>query len=129
MAESTSGSTDAGKAAVNRKRSAVNKTASSDWSWEDEMLMYDVCHRDSNKVKRRNNARKDGTQAVDDERKRLQKDKQMEALHMQECRKLFLGGLSYDTVRRQPALPHPYMMIWRTVFIRFVNGSGSLYYS
>lgn len=64
------------------------------------MLMYDVCHRDSNKVKRRNNARKDGTQAVDDERKRLQKDKQMEALHMQECRKLFLGGLSYDTVEK-----------------------------
>ncbi|TRY61372.1 hypothetical protein TCAL_14068 [Tigriopus californicus] len=100
---------DAAQAAVNRKRSAIrNVTASSDWSWEDEMLMYDVCHRDTKKAARRHHHAHHPEEATPHaaaaaaaaERKRLQKEKHLETLYAQECRKLFVGGLSKDTVEK-----------------------------
>lgn len=59
------------------------------------MLMYDLTHRDKAKKKRR--LEKDETT---DEMRALKKEKELQALYMREERKLFLGGLSHDTVRK-----------------------------
>ena len=66
-----------------------------DWTWEDEMLMYDVSQRDFAKKRRLDN--KDELKV---ELKKLKKEKEMELLTMREERKLFLGGLSPDTVEK-----------------------------
>ena len=66
-----------------------------DWSWEDEMLMYDISHRDF--VKKR---RLDNKEELKEEMKKIKKEKEMEILSLREERKLFLGGLSPDTVEK-----------------------------
>lgn len=79
---------------VNLTKAKV-KRKNSDWSWEDEMLMYDVTNKDT--MKKRRLIEKE---QMTDEMKRLKKQKEMEALYMREERKLFLGGLSLDTVEK-----------------------------
>lgn len=76
-------------------KAKVKKRKNSDWSWEDEMLMYDVSHREAGKKKKRLEK-----EEMTEEMKRLQKEKEMETLYMREERKLFLGGLSPDTVEK-----------------------------
>ena len=79
---------------VNMTKAKV-KRKKNDWSWEDEMLMYDVTQRDAAKKKRRLE-KEEGT----DETKKLKKQKEDEQLYQKEERKLFLGGLSQDTVEK-----------------------------
>ena len=79
---------------VNMKKARVKRNKS-DWSWEDEMLMYDVTQRDSAKKKRRLEK-----EEMTDEAKKLKKQKEDEMLYQREERKLFLGGLSSDTVEK-----------------------------
>ena len=51
-------------------------------------------------VKKKRNADKDdGKDRMTAEMKKLKKEKEMERLYQREERKLFLGGLSLDTVR------------------------------
>lgn len=59
------------------------------------MLMYDVSHRDF--VKKR---RLDNKEEIKQEMKKIKKEKEMEVLTMREARKLFLGGLSPETVEK-----------------------------
>jgi hypothetical protein len=66
-----------------------------DWSWEDEMLMYDVTQRDSAKKRRLGNK-----EEIKEELKKIKKEKELEMLYLREERKLFLGGLSPDTVEK-----------------------------
>ncbi len=75
------------------KKKAVKRK--SDWSWEDEMLMYDISQRDAKKKKRILEK-----EEMTDEMRRIKKEKEMERLYMREERKLFLGGLSQDTVEK-----------------------------
>ncbi len=70
-------------------------TAKPDWTWEDEMLMYDVSQRDM--AKKRLRLEKE---SLTQEMRRIKKEKELETLYMREERKLFLGGLSHDTVRQ-----------------------------
>jgi hypothetical protein len=71
---------------VNLTKAKVKKHKNSDWSWEDEMLMYDVSHRDTLKKRRRVEK-----EEMTEEMKKIKKDKQMETLYQREERKLFLG--------------------------------------
>ena len=71
----------------------VRKKKNNDHSWEDEMLMYDVEQRDAERKKTRRE--KD---EMSQEMKDLKKLKETEQLYQKEERKLFLGGLSMDTV-------------------------------
>lgn len=80
---------------VNLTKAKVKRKANSDWSWEDEMLLYDITRKDSIKKKRLLEK-----EQMTDEMRKLKKDKEMEALYMREERKLFLGGLSPDTVEK-----------------------------
>ncbi len=59
------------------------------------MLMYDVTNREANKKKRRLEK-----EEMTDEAKKIKKEKDMETLYMREERKLFLGGLSLETVEK-----------------------------
>lgn len=79
---------------VNTTKSKVKKMKS-DWSWEDEMLMYDVSHRES--ASKRLKREKD---EMTEEMKRIKKEKEMEVLYAREERKLFLGGLDPTTVEK-----------------------------
>ena len=93
---------------VNMTKAKVKRKNNSDWSWEDEMLMYDVCHRDTIKKKRVNEReeRKELKKAglvdleAEAESRRLRKEKELEILHQREERKLFLGGLAQETIER-----------------------------
>lgn len=80
---------------VNMTKAKVKRKKNNDWSWEDEMLMYDVTNKDT--MKKRRLVEKE---SMTDEMKRIKKEKEMEALYMREERKLFLGGLSLDTVEK-----------------------------
>ena len=60
------------------------------------MLMYDVDQRDAERKK----ARREKDE-MSQEMKELKKLKETEQLYQREERKLFLGGLSMDTVRRK----------------------------
>ncbi len=80
---------------VNMTKAKVKRKANSEWSWEDEMLMYDITKKDSQKKKRLVEK-----ESITDEMRRIKKEKEMEALYMREERKLFLGGLSLDTVEK-----------------------------
>jgi hypothetical protein len=79
---------------ANLKKAKVLKKKQ-DWTWEDEMLMYDVSHRVF--VKKR---RLDNKEEIKQEMKKIKKEKEMEVLTMREARKLFLGGLSPETVEK-----------------------------
>jgi hypothetical protein len=72
---------------------SVRKKKNADWSWEEEMLMYDVNQRDASRKKVRRE-KEEMTQEMKD----LKKQKELELLYQREERKLFLGGLSKDTV-------------------------------
>eukprot|EP00096_Caligus_rogercresseyi_P013511 TRINITY_DN6146_c0_g1_i3.p1 TRINITY_DN6146_c0_g1~~TRINITY_DN6146_c0_g1_i3.p1 ORF type:complete len:335 (-),score=133.00 TRINITY_DN6146_c0_g1_i3:507-1511(-) len=87
---------------VNTKRSAIRKSENSDWNWEDEMLMYDVCNRGSQvkRLRREKEEKSLRSQAEEDEAKRMEKEKEAELLYMREERKLFLGGLSPETIEK-----------------------------
>ncbi len=69
-----------------------------DWSWEDEMLMYDISQRDAKKKQRV--LEKEEMSQMTQEMRRIKKEKEVEQLYMREERKLFLGGLSQDTVEK-----------------------------
>ena len=95
---SSSGSGGAKPTSWKSKRKAGatgSSSSSSDWSWEDESLMYDVSQRDAHKKRRR--CEKEETTT---EMRALKKEKDLEKLYMREERKLFLGGLSPDTVEK-----------------------------
>jgi len=93
---------------VNMTKAKVKRKKNSDWSWEDEMLMYDVVNRDTVK-KKRVNEREERKELLRDgvidpeaeaEVKRIKKEKELELLYQREERKLFLGGLAQETVER-----------------------------
>jgi len=79
---------------VNMSKAKV-KRKNNDWSWEDEMLMYEVSKKESFK-KQKLNEKEEMTQEMKD----LKKKKEMDMLYQREERKLFLGGLSPDTVEK-----------------------------
>jgi len=76
-----------GKARV--KRQATN------WSWEDEELMYEMNQRDSKRQKRKLEKSKE-TQ----EMKKDKKDEKLLNTYMREERKLFLGGIAEETTEK-----------------------------
>jgi len=93
---------------VNLDKAKVKKRRNNDWSWEDEMLMYDCVHRDTAKRKRVD-AKEEHRELVQEglidpeleaELRRLKKEKDDDDQYQREERKLFLGGLSPDTVER-----------------------------
>ncbi|CAB4065577.1 unnamed protein product [Lepeophtheirus salmonis] len=87
---------------VNTKKARVRKSESSDWNWEDEMLMYDVSNRSSEvkKLRREKEEKSLKTKEEEDEVKRIAKEKETELLYMREERKLFLGGLAPETIEK-----------------------------
>lgn len=93
MAGSTSGRSNLPEG-VNIKKAKIRKK-NSDWSWEDKMLMYDVDQRDAERKKTRRER-----DEMSQEMKDLKKLKETEQLYQREERKLFLGGLSMDTVEK-----------------------------
>ena len=76
-----------GKARV--KKSATN------WSWEDEEMMYESNSREGKRQKRRLLISQE-TQ----EQKRAKKDEKLNQMYMREERKLFLGGLAEETTEK-----------------------------
>jgi len=93
---------------VNIAKAKVKKKKNNDWSWEDEMDMYDTSHRDQAKKKRidRKEEHKELVQEgiidpeMEAELRRLRKEKDDLSLDQREERKIFLGGLSADTVEK-----------------------------
>lgn len=85
----------AGPSKVDLKKLTKMKRPKGDWSWEDEMLMYDVNQRDTFKKKKR----KEKEEKTDEE-KQMEKEEKMRQLYQREERKLYLGGLSRDTVEK-----------------------------
>ncbi len=71
------------------------------------MLMYDVNHRDAERKKVRREK-----EEMSQEMKDLKKQKELEQLYQREERKLFLGGLSHDTVSacKQRVFRMPYVL-------------------
>lgn len=63
------------------------------------MLMYDVQQRDAHRKKRKRDQSEQDPK-LKEEMKRMKKEKEMELLYQKEERKLFLGGLSLDTVEK-----------------------------
>ncbi len=92
MASTSAGPSSSSGAAKKKSSGAKRK---SDWTWEDEMLMYDISQRDANKKRRVKE--KEG---VTEEMKRIRQEEEVKKLYMREERKLFLGGLSSDTVEK-----------------------------
>ena len=76
-----------GKARV--KKSATN------WSWEDEEMMYESNTRDSKRQKRRLEHSLETS-----EQKKAKKDEKLMNLYMREERKMFLGGLAEVTTEK-----------------------------
>ncbi|XP_023345472.1 heterogeneous nuclear ribonucleoprotein D0 [Eurytemora carolleeae] len=76
-----------GKAKV--KKQATN------WSWDDEELMYEMNQRDTKRTKRRLEKSKET-----EESKKMKKDEKLLNTYMREERKLFLGGISEDTTEK-----------------------------
>ena len=76
-----------GKARVKKK--------ATDWSWEDEEMMYEVSQRDSKRQKRKLEQSKETA-----ETKKIKKDEKLMNMYMREERKLFLGGLTEDTTEK-----------------------------
>ena len=74
-------------------------TSSTSWTWEDEMLMYDISQRDAS-AKRRRREKEEESEVSDKERSELKNKKEEEDRISREERKLFLGGLSRDTVEK-----------------------------
>ena len=72
---------------VNMSRAKV-KRKNNDWSWEDEMLMYEVSKKESFKKQKLQEK-----EEMTDEMKALKKKKEMDMLYQREERKLFLGGM------------------------------------
>jgi len=66
-----------------------------EWTWDDEMLMYDVTSKEAQKRKRIMEK-----ESMTEEAKRLKKEQRTASLYAKEERKLFLGGLSLDTVEK-----------------------------
>merc|ERR1712223_1251922 len=80
---------------VNLTKAKVKRKKNSDWSWEEEMLMYDITQKGDLKKKRLVEK-----ESMTEEMKALQKQKQMDELYMREERKLFLGGLAPESVEK-----------------------------
>ncbi len=101
MASSSGSSASAATAGPSKKKSAVKRKAN-DWTWEDEMLMYDISQRDTKKKRRKLQKEEERSKdhGNDDEAANIKKQKEAEVMHMREERKLFLGGLSPDTVEK-----------------------------
>eukprot|EP00088_Acartia_fossae_P035031 TRINITY_DN3603_c0_g1_i1.p1 TRINITY_DN3603_c0_g1~~TRINITY_DN3603_c0_g1_i1.p1 ORF type:complete len:489 (-),score=158.45 TRINITY_DN3603_c0_g1_i1:291-1757(-) len=76
-----------GKARV--KRQATN------WSWDDEELMYEMNQRESKRQKRKLEKSKET-----EEMKKDKKDEKLLNTYMREERKLFLGGLAEETTEK-----------------------------
>ena len=75
LATATSSSSAAAAVASKFKRKAGSSSASNpEWSWEDEMLMYDVSQRDAHKKRRR--LEKDETT---DEMRAIKKEQEAQA--------------------------------------------------
>ena len=80
---------------VNLTKAKVKRKKNNDWSWEDEMLLYDISHKDTLKKKRLVEK-----ESMTEEMKALKKQKEMDMLYAREERKLFLGGLAPETVEK-----------------------------
>ena len=72
---------------VNMSKAKV-KRKNSNWSWEDEMLMYDVTHKGLFKQQKLIEK-----ESMTEEMKALNKKKEMDMLYQREERKLYLSGL------------------------------------
>jgi len=75
-------------------KSKVKKKATN-WSWEDEEMMYEVSQRDTKRQKRKLEQSKETV-----ETKKIKKDEKLMSMYMREERKLFLGGLTEDTTEK-----------------------------
>jgi len=71
------------------------KKAATNWSWEDEELMYEMNQRDTKRQKRRMEKSKET-----EESKKIKKDEKLLNTYMREERKLFLGGLAEETTEK-----------------------------
>ena len=80
---------------VNLTKAKVKRKKNNDWSWEDEALMYDITHKQELKKKRLVEK-----ESMTEEMKKLKKEAEINSLYMREERKLFLGGLSPETVEK-----------------------------
>ena len=58
---------------VNLTKAKVKRKKNNDWSWEDEMLLYDISHKDTLKKKRLVEK-----ESMTEEMKALKKQKEME---------------------------------------------------
>ena len=63
------------------------KKQATNWSWDDEELMYEMNQRDTKRTKRRLEKSKET-----EESKKMKKDEKLLNTYMREERKLFLGG-------------------------------------
>lgn len=75
-------------------KAKVKKTATN-WSWEDEELMYEMNQRDTKRQKRRLEKSKET-----EESKKIKKDEKLLNTYMREERKLFLGGLPEEATEK-----------------------------
>ena len=80
---------------VNLTRAKVKRKNNSDWSWDDEMQLYDVTKKEA--LKKQRLKEKD---EITDEMRRLKSEAKMKAKFLIEERKLFLGGLAPETVEK-----------------------------
>ena len=71
------------------------KKAATNWSWEEEEMMYEMNTRSSKRQKRRLEASLETS-----EQKKAKKDEKLMNMYMREERKLFLGGLAEVTTEK-----------------------------
>ena len=94
MAGSSSGMTRADEVMAKLGKARVKKSKTN-WSWEDEEMMYETNSREGKRQKRRLLISQETW-----EQKRAKKDEKLNQMYMREERKLFLGGLAEETTEK-----------------------------
>ena len=94
MAGPSSGMARADEVMAKLGKARVKKSATN-WSWEDEEMMYESNSRESKRHKRRLEKSLETEQM-----KKAKRDEKLMNMYMREERKLFLGGLSYKTTEK-----------------------------
>lgn len=91
---SISGQSRADEIMAKLGKAKVKKKATN-WSWEDEEMMYEMTQRDTKRQKRKLEQSKETV-----ETKKIKKDEKLMNTYMREERKLFLGGLTEETTEK-----------------------------
>ena len=94
MMASSSGMARADEVMAKLGKARVKKAATN-WSWEEEEMMYEMNTRSSKRQKRRLEASLETS-----EQKKAKKDEKLMNMYMREERKLFLGGLAEVTTEK-----------------------------